>query len=96
MIGLSYKDAAASLAIKGRAFQADPTTLTCDFEKDFCHWTIEAETPFIFERKTGAAVIGDADNGPEHVSFETRAAQWLSFAFYPDVSGSNPFKKLIK
>jgi hypothetical protein len=47
--------------------QADPTTMDCDFEKDFCTWTITAETGFIWELKTGQEILDQEINGPDQV-----------------------------
>ena len=47
--------------------QADPTTLDCDFEKDFCEWVISAETEFIWVARTGQEILDLGINGPTKV-----------------------------
>ena len=50
--------------------QADPTTLDCDFEKDFCTWVITAETEFIWEKRTGQEILELGINGPDQVKIQ--------------------------
>ncbi len=49
-------------------YQADPTTLNCDFERDFCHWIIKAETEFEWVARTGNEILELEINGPSEVT----------------------------
>jgi hypothetical protein len=45
--------------------------LNCDFERDFCHWIIKAETEFEWVARTGNEILELEINGPSEVIIST-------------------------